>query len=155
MRRARQARTLIPAAVIAALLVAVAVAIAGIPNTWTPVHRLMAGRFQSVAVRLNNGNVLVAGGASNNSTAEKTVEIYNPVANVWSAAHDMFTARVEAAGVVLASGKVLVVGGTSMPASGGALDTGEVYDPVTNTWTAVGNTMSSARSTRRTCMTRS
>ena len=147
MRRVLRARTWIPAAVIAASLAAaaVAVAVAGVPNTWTSVHRLMTGRFQHVAFRLNNGNVLVVGGASNSSTAEKTAEIYNPVSNVWSAAHDMFTARVEAAGVVLVSGKVLVVGGTATPATGGALDTGEVYDPVTNTWTAVGNTMSSAR----------
>lgn len=40
---------------------------------------------------------------------------------------------------------MLVVGGTSTPSSGGALDTGEVYEPVTNTWTAVGDTMSSGR----------
>lgn len=65
----------------------------------------MTGRFLHVAVRLNDGNVLVVGGASTASTAENTAEIYNPVSNVWSAAHDMGTARVAARGVVLPSGK--------------------------------------------------
>jgi Kelch motif/Galactose oxidase, central domain/Fibronectin type III domain len=145
MRRVLQARTLIPTASVALSLSAVAVAVTGVPNTWTPVHRMITGRFLHLAVLLNNGNVLVVGGSSTISTPEKTAEIYNPVSNVWSAAHDMSTARQGAAAVVLSSGKVLVVGGrlTSSPADD--LNTGEVYDPVTNTWTAVANTMGSPR----------
>jgi hypothetical protein len=53
--------------------------------------------------------------------------------------------RVSASLTKLASGKVLLAGGEIMT-TGTALSTGEVYDPVSNTWTATANTLSHPRS---------
>lgn len=55
----------------------------------------------------------------------------------WVPTTSMSTARNQLAAVVLKNGHVLVMGGANK--SGEALDTAEVYDPVTTAWTPVGN----------------
>ena len=57
--------------------------------------------------------------------------------------------RVNATAVKLTNGKVLVVGGESaLNTPSAALNTAELYDPGTNTWQNVLNTMSSPRAGR-------
>ena len=46
---------------------------------------------------------------------------------------------------LLANGEVLLAGGSTSDSYSGALDTAEIYDPKTATFTAVPNTMTSAR----------
>lgn len=143
MRRLRVGITVFTAA-----LVLAPAALAANFNQWTPAHPLATGVFEHVAVLLNNGQVLVAGGEpSGSTTCVTTAQLYNSATNTWSAAHAMNTGRCSAAAVLLPSGKVLVAGGTTVSSTAAdGLNTAEVYDPTANTWTNVTNAMSSLRS---------
>lgn len=93
-------------------------------------------RDSHVAALLTNGTVLIAGG-NNDGQVLNTAEIYNILANTWSATGSMTTARARAAATVLsANGTVLVSGGQSASGATGALASAEIYNPLTNTWTA-------------------
>jgi hypothetical protein len=54
----------------------------------------------------------------------------------WSAAHKSIDDRLYYASSVLADGRVLIAGGEYSNTGGGSA--AEIYDPVTNTWTAIG-----------------
>jgi Kelch motif/Galactose oxidase, central domain len=131
--------------VLAAMILLGANAFAGTPNTWTPAASLNTGRFLGVSASLPDGDVLVAGGNLTSGNATTSVEIYHAATNTWTSAGNLGTPRFAAVAVTLRSGKVLVVGGGLSNSSSNNLDTGEVYDPSTNTWTPVANTMSSPR----------
>jgi N-acetylneuraminic acid mutarotase len=127
-------------------LVGAATAAAAAPNTWTAANPLSAARGSHVAAPLPGGKVLVAGGTTDGSSCLTSAEIYTPATNTWTPAASMGSARCGAAAVALSGGKVLVAGGgtsATNPATG--FNTGEVYDPAANSWTAVSNTMSSYR----------
>lgn len=130
-------------AIAAAVMLAVP-ALAGTPNEWSPAGSLTTGRYEQVAALLASGSVLVAGGQAGSSTLQ-SAEIYDPATDSWSGAAQMSTARASAVGVTLPNGNVLVAGGSSTSSNSGALNTAEVYNPTSNTWTAAANTMSSAR----------
>ncbi len=142
-RRLRGLRVLC-AALVATILLA-ASASAGTPNSWTPAAPLNTGRFVGVSASLHSGDVLVAGGDTTSGNPTSSAEVYHPATDTWTSAGNMSTPRFAAVAVTLQSGKVLVVGGTTGNFGSIALDTGEVYDPSTNTWTSVANTMSSPR----------
>ncbi len=95
---------------------------------------------------LAEGKVVLAGGASSTNDVHQFSATYDPVADSWSSPVGMQAKRANATAVTLGNGKVLVVGGESaLNTPSKALDTAEVYDPATNTWAPVLNTMSSAR----------
>lgn len=50
-------------------------------------------RAAAVAVRLNNGNVLVTGGWTTGNVIQYSTDIYNPSTNTWSVGPDMNLAR--------------------------------------------------------------
>jgi hypothetical protein len=60
----------------------------------------------------------------------------------WSSIHAMGTSRADHTATLLPSGKVLVCGGSN---SSGALNTAELYNPATDTWTPTATTMNSKR----------
>ncbi|MFH2204447.1 MAG: kelch repeat-containing protein [Elusimicrobiota bacterium] len=103
-------------------------------------------RWAHTSTLLPNGNILVAGGAfdtagangiGNPNPAEVGTEIYlstDGLRNFYVAA-PMNIARASHTATLLPNGKVLVTGG--MGAGPTVLDSGEVYDPNTNTWTLV------------------
>ena len=115
-------------------------------GTWRSAGTLKVPRFGHRAVRLQNGQVLMAGGSTSPDPAAPvptaTVELYNPATNTWSLAASMSTPRNNLQLTLLANGRVLASGGQR----GGpqALATAEVYDPVANAWSPVGS-MRSAR----------
>ncbi len=144
----RAARVRGPAVLCAALVATTLLAgtaSAGAPNTWTPAAPLNTGRLVDASASLHNGDVLVAGGQDSSGNTTNSAEIYHPGTDTWVSAGVMSTPRFAPVAVTLQSGKVLVVGGTTDNTGSTALDTGEVYDPSTNTWTSVANTMSSPR----------
>src|SRR5439155_6941481 len=86
---------------------------------------------------LQNGNVLIAGGASDLSNS---AELYNPATGAFTATTGtMSTARSGQTATVLANGKVLITGGNS--SATGA----DIYDPSAGTFSVSNNGMATAR----------
>jgi N-acetylneuraminic acid mutarotase len=106
---------------------------------WVEVPPMRDGRRFHVMVPLEDGQVLVAGGAKSVNSIS-SVEVYNPSKNEWSSHPPMRDARAGAAGVRLLSGKVLVTGGCSLE-SGTCLDIVELFDPVADAWKDVASTL--------------
>jgi hypothetical protein len=112
--------------VVVALLV-VSAPVAGAASVWSSAGSMATGRRSHAATRLDNGKVLVAGGATQ-SVRTAGAELYDPTANAWSSAKSMATDRTRHTATLLANGKVLVAGGYG---SNGALASAELYDPAT------------------------
>jgi N-acetylneuraminic acid mutarotase len=110
-------------------------------STFGPVGSMATARFEHTATRLNDGRVLIVGGANSTTLALSSTEIYDPVTRGWSAGPSLATARAMHTATLLGDGRVLVCGGFN---SGGVLASAEIYDPVANEWSSAG-TMSAAR----------
>jgi len=84
------------------------------------------------AVTLDNGEVLVAGGAGSPSAGTfASVELYDPTTGKWTRTGSMIDSASEFAGVLLNDGRVLL-------AMGGVDDTANLYDPVTGKCSLTG-----------------
>ena len=96
-------------------------------------------RAEPMVVKLANGKVLVAGGATTGNIPTPTAEIYDPATGTFTLTGSMATARRLGAAVLLPSGNVLVVGGTD---SG---PTAELFNPADGTFRDVSSPMSGWR----------
>jgi hypothetical protein len=133
-----------------------------VANTWTLSGTMASARSLHTATPLPDGRVLVCGGfgqlggslpslpsQTTGDQALATAEIYNPATGQWSPVAPMPNARADHRAVLVPAsafagtvgGKVLVTGGQD---GGASLAAAELYDPVANTWAAVGS-MASAR----------
>jgi Kelch motif len=107
-------------------------------GAWTPIAPMNTARAAPVAVRLENGRVMVIGGADENFNVLASAEIYDPSTNTWSLTAPMNDARFEDFVAVLLPGrKVLVAGGAGSDFS--SLTSAEIYNEATNTWTLTGS----------------
>ena len=95
------------------------------PSTWQ----------NHTATLLANGQVLVAGGYSNDILAPSAA-LYDPAGNTWSLTGSMSQFHIHHTATLLMNGKVLVAGNDIYPAPG---STAELYDPGTKTWSVVGS----------------
>jgi hypothetical protein len=92
------------------------------------------------AVRLNDGRVLLIGGANQVGTVLSSCEIYDPATNSFTATGSMGTPRILHGASMLADGRVMVAGGTSTltpdvtAAITGTLSSAEIYNPSSGTW---------------------
>ena len=112
-------------------------------------------RSNATATLLPNGKVLIAGGfgtsfgpGGGTSGSLSSVELYDPATNSFASAASlptMNTPRDGAAAALLPNGKVLIAGGGNLESP---LDSGELYDPVTNSFASAASlpTMSDLRS---------
>ncbi len=105
---------------------------------------MVVPRGLHAAATLNDGRVLFTGGVDGLGVVTNTCEIYDPVANTFTAVANLLGPRAGHAAATLANGRVLVVGGTTnftdiTTAAVGSLNTAELYNPVTNAWSAVPN----------------
>jgi len=109
-----------------------------------PTSPLNIGRYQHSATLLNNGTVLVAGGAicstAGSCTYLSSAEIYNSASGISSGTGSLATPRVAPA-VLLPSGKVLVAGGSTCDPYGNcySLNSAEIYDPIAGAFSSAGN----------------
>ena len=118
-------------------------------STWTPTGAMNVGREYQTATLLNNGTVLVVGGASGSGVADE--EIYDPkatgcgagISGCWTTVASLPQPLEGQTATLLPSGKVLVAGGDPQGANT-EVASALVYDPVANTWTSVGS-MAQAR----------
>ena len=107
-------------------------------GTWALTGAMATRRFVDTATLLTNGLVLIAGGWTGSGRLA-SAELYNPATGTWSLTASMGTPRVGHTATLLPNGKVLVAGGDGGgPTPPYTLDTAELYDPVTATWTTTG-----------------
>ncbi|MGH3848571.1 MAG: SBBP repeat-containing protein, partial [Pseudonocardiaceae bacterium] len=115
-------------------------------DRWTATTPMNTAREQDAATLLPNGRVLVEGGLQpGQRNALGSAEIYNPADGSWTPTHDLAQARDRQTATLLSGpacgeaspsvcGQVLVVGGDD----GGSLNSAELYDPGTGSWTTTG-----------------
>lgn len=121
-------------------------------GTWTASGKMVIGDASDNATLLPDGRVLVAGGGGGGSVTcdgcapRSSAELYDPASGTWTAAANMTRPRSGPTATLLPDGKVLVAGGdppTDQPGPHG-LDSAELYDPVTGSWTATGSMATTA-----------
>ncbi len=105
-------------------------------NSWSAAATMLRGRAFHTAVALADGRVLISGGGSTN-----TADLYTPSTNSWSVA-----GAVTSAGwinghrmTLLGDGRVLLTGGNTFITSSSSLSAALVYNPATNSWSAVAS----------------
>jgi hypothetical protein len=107
---------------------------------WYPVGRLTVPRFLHTATLMRDGQVLVAGGRT--STAPlASAEIINPFTLRSFPTGSMSEVRWRHTATTLLDGRVLVAGGFAGapgPNAQPVLNTAEIYDPATRSWTPTG-----------------
>ncbi len=106
---------------------------------WALTDSLNTGRYFHTATLLQNGKVLVAGGAfavGNMFYQLKSCELYDPPTGHWSIAASMNVQRSGHTATLLPNGKVLVAGGNYSISSTTDifLKSCELYDPQTDQW---------------------
>ena len=114
--------------------------------------RMSTGRARHSATRLQNGDVLLAGGLQsegcNSTVILRTAELFSPADNSFHATGSMATARYHHTATLLPNGKVLIAGGfageTACALTPPPLSSAELYDPATGTFSPTGS-MSFAR----------
>lgn len=113
-------------------------------GTFSPTGSMGTERQGPAVAPLPGGRVLVAGGFGASMTFLDTAEIYNPATGTFSPTGSMGTERYAAAAAPLPDGRVLVAGGRNDDPPFTNLDTAEVFDPFTNSFTPTGS-MGTAR----------
>jgi len=103
-------------------------------GTWTatgPMVRESAASDTFTVLR--DGRVLVVGG--------DLAQVYDPATGTWTATGKMNDQGYRTTAALLPDGKVLVAGGRgfALPDNYYLLDSAQVYDPVTGSWTAIAN----------------
>jgi hypothetical protein len=116
-----------------------------VSNTWTVTGAMNVRRLAHAATTLNDGRVLVSGGALefySPGPVTNACEIYDPATGAWTLTGFMMTNRSFHSATLLPNGKVLVAGGTDDNSS---FSSAEVFDPTMGTWTATSNSMAYGR----------
>jgi DNA-binding CsgD family transcriptional regulator len=106
-------------------------------GTWSVTGTLSDYRVDHTATRLDDGTVLVVGGADYVANTRASSEIYDPKSGDWTTASAIGEAREGQSATLLEDGTVLVAGGyLSDPSSnsGPTLASAEIYDPTTGSW---------------------
>ena len=113
------------------------------PVGFTLTGSLITKRSLATATLLNDGTVLLAGGAGGTGfTTLASAELYNPTAGAFTATGNMTMVRFQATATLLPNGMVLVAGGSGTSST--FLNSAELYNPATGTFTATGS-MTTAR----------
>ncbi len=92
------------------------------------------------ATLLSNGKVLFAGGGLDGVVfATNTAELYDPSTGTWSLTGNLSVPRGGHAATLLQEGKVLVAGGCRDEECPIQVESAEIYDPNTQTWSITGS----------------
>ena len=117
--------------------------VAEISGTWTPLTNSLIDPYGGeTMLLLNNGTIMIQGGGGGMSSAwyQLTPDASGSYLNgTWSTLASMSTQRLYYGSVVLPNGNVVLIGGeyTGPSANRTLTNTGEMYNPTTNTWTAI------------------
>lgn len=106
-------------------------------GAWTMLPPMQTGRGGPTVQALNN-KLYVVGGMDGTGASLSSVEVFDPSTSSWSGAPAM-SVRRDNPGSAILSGKLYVFGGRTRNADGsevsGTLNSVEMFDPATNTWT--------------------
>jgi len=126
-----------------------------VANTWTPTPNMTVPRVAHGAMLRPDGKVILVGGISWDPviiigwlpTVRSSCDVYDPVANTISSGPGMASSRSFAEPVDLGNDRWLMAGGIgslTLTNLGTPINSAEIYDANTDTWTSVGS-MASAR----------
>jgi N-acetylneuraminic acid mutarotase len=108
-------------------------------STWSNTGSMcMARHHGHTATLLQNGKVLIAGGFGNNGTLSST-ELYDPATGTWSNTGSMSMARYQYTATLLQNGKALIAGGFKGIGGFNFLNSSELYNPASGTWSSTGS----------------
>ena len=113
-----------------------------IGNFFSPTGSMHFPRSMHTANALNDGRILVAGGAIDKVGTLASAEIYDPITGTFSLTDSMDTSRLAAASIKLQNGNILIAGGQTRGFL--ATNSAEIYDPLTGMFTSV-NPMNNSR----------
>lgn len=103
-----------------------------VSGLFTPTGEMLTKRHKHDAIALEDGRVLVVGGADERDDRGQYIssEIYDPQTGMFTMAANMTTSRYKFQGssILMKTGQVLLMGGASVT---------EIYDPTTNTFSIV------------------
>jgi WD40 repeat protein len=108
-----------------------------IPTLPPPDGRLHDARFGATATRLQNGEVLIAGGVALDTTASAVAELYDPARGGFILTGSLLSGRAYHTATLLPDGKVLIAGGVG--GNGRPVRASELYDPSTGAFVPTGN----------------
>ncbi|CAF0895918.1 unnamed protein product [Adineta ricciae] len=117
-------------------------------ETWTTVAAMNKAISLHTASLLSNGKVLITGGVTPVADTLKNALLFDPTTESWTSTSNMNHERHTHTASVLPTGEVLVTGGfyttNTIGYSSTVLNSAELYNPTTETWTSVSN-MTTAR----------
>ena len=100
-------------------------------GTWTATGPMVGDSPGDAPTVLRDGRVLVVGGEG--------PQVFDPASGTWTATGKMNDQGGHTTTALLSDGKVLVAGGSGFRGDYYVLDSAQVYDPVTGSWTAIAN----------------
>jgi Kelch motif/Galactose oxidase, central domain len=105
-----------------------------VAHTIAPTGGMQQARMGQTATLLDDGRVLIAGGAKSIGYRSElaSAEIYDPASGTFSLRASMSTPREGHTATLLRDGRVLVAGGSANGVR--TLDSAEIYDPSSNRW---------------------
>jgi len=109
---------------------------------WSFTGSLNIGRYNHTATLLSDGKVLVAGGngfSGGHNRILDSAELYDPVTEKWNATGRLNVPRTGHTATLLKHGRVLITGGFDGRDLDSTLNSAELYDPVTGTWSITGS----------------
>jgi hypothetical protein len=109
-------------------------------ETWVATGDVVTARTDALWNLLDDGTVFIVGGLDSSGNPTASAESYDYLTGIFSATGSMATPRQQHRTVLLYTGKVLVTGGRpDATPSPNALNSAELYDPVSGTFTPTGN----------------
>jgi hypothetical protein len=113
-----------------------------VPGSFSPTGSMTVPRFGAAAAPLPDGRVLVAGGTSGiapHFVDLRSAEIFHPATGSFAPTGSMTVERSGAAASRLPDGRVLVAGGGSVAVLSPDLQSAEIFDPATGSFSPTGS----------------
>ena len=106
-----------------------------VTDKWTQSGTMSDIRSVTSAVELEDGTVLVSGGAADQRNSTSLTEIWDPSTGEWTIVADMNQPREKFGLIRLEDGRVIAIGGSDN--EGQHTATVEIYDPAADIWTLI------------------
>ena len=118
------------------------IATTGTKAGWRFTSSMSTYRYDHTATRLEDGKVLIAGGAGfpclGGPCINRSSELYDPIKEIWSVTGELRQERSGHTATLLKDGRVLIAGGANFVGFDigrtSYLKSAELYDPATGEW---------------------